>query len=607
MRKHVRRTKRRTGKLTRRRISQRKRSQRKRVSQRKRSQRKRSQRKRSQRKRLHGGMDINLVKGPENQYMINMEEIPKKHIDEYYIPQWLRLTTTDEINKEVEEFIKGIHKNAKEMDPNITVDEIYITIMNSIAKTHKNRIEELLEEQKKAEAEKAAMAMDRSMAKTDAWLSGIAEVPEPVTAPEPEQEPPAQHMTMTEEVLKEIDALRSELRAVQETKIKKKKLIEEKAKEAKEAKEADAQRIAKTDAWWREMDSVAKAAQQAKKDKHTRHRRKKKSWSKMRQQANLLSKKTPKEKNWFKMRQAANRLTKAKKSITPEESIESESPPTNLMDIYPEFEGQLERKYVWDTDIMNEDFTPEKLNYENCRRLQDYCELFPRKCYLNKDFLERLVKPCQGVKKTQLLINKFMKGYQFILELHDDEGDMEIEVEEKVTDMYNNKYPGIVPTDQLSTVVKGQSLESPRKNERRMQKWQSASSGMEGDNPNYVLENTLDLYIERIDIPDDIKVLFKNIIQTAQLDEEPLYGDRASITDFIVNLRLIEKEAQLRMSAWQTLADLRDLPRPEFEYNNFPEFIEFVKDQFKKLEHYSDLEVQQFVDTILERLTDLIV
>ena len=36
-----------------------------------------------------------------------------------------------------------VYKNAKEMDPNITVDEIYITIMNSIAKTHKNRIEEL--------------------------------------------------------------------------------------------------------------------------------------------------------------------------------------------------------------------------------------------------------------------------------------------------------------------------------------------------------------------------------------------------------------------------------------------------------------------------------
>ena len=521
MRKHVRRTKRRTGKLTRR-ISQRKRVSQRKRSQRKRSQRKRSQRKRSQRKRLHGGMDLNLVKGPENQFLINMQEIPKKHIDEYYIPQWLRLTTTDEINKEVEEFIKGIHKNAKEMDPNITVDEIYITIMNSIAKTHKNRIEQLLEEQKKAEAEKAVMAMDQSITKTDAWLSGVAEVPEPL----PEQE-------------------------------------------------AAAQRIVKTDALM--MDSVANAAQQTKKDKRTRHRRK---------------------KNWFKMRQAANRITKAKKSITPEESIESESPPTNLMDIYPEFEGQLERKYVWDTDIMNEDFTPEKLNYENCRRLQDYCELFPRKCYLNKDFLERLVKPCQGVKKTQLLINKFMKGYQFIVELHDDGGDMEIEVEEKVTDMYNNKYPGIVPTDQLSTVVKGQSLESPTKNERRMQKWQSASSGMEGDNPNYVLENTLDLYIERIDIPDDIKVLFKNIIQTAQLDEEPLYGDRASITDFIVNLRLIEKEAQLRMSAGQ---------ESEFEYNNFPEFIEFVKDQFKKLEHYSDLEVQQFVNTILERLTDLIV
>ena len=105
--------------------------------------------------------------------------------------------------------------------------------------------------------------------------------------------------------------------------------------------------------------------------------------------------------------------------VTTRPIMVQEYPQPTLMDFYPEFDGQLERKYVWDTDIFNQDFTPENLDYDNCRRLQDYCELFPRKCYLNKDYLERLVKPCQEVKKTQLLINKFMNGDQFIPDLHE--------------------------------------------------------------------------------------------------------------------------------------------------------------------------------------------
>ena len=272
--------------------------------------------------------------------------------------------------------------------------------------------------------------------------------------------------------------------------------------------------------------------------------------------------------------------------------------PLQLEDIYPEFDDQLERKYVWETDIFNQDFTPENLDYDNCRRLQDYCELFPKKCYLNRDYLERLVKPCQEVKKTQLLINKFMNGYQFIPDLHennrqgdpDTRVDIEYETEEIITDMYNNKYPGIIPTDELGPVSAfhgsfGQPVESPPIRARRLRRYRAAAEGLEGNIPNYVLNNTLDVYIRRIDIPDDVKRMFQKIIYTFELDQEPLYGDNASITDFLGNLRMIERTPQ---------------------YNSFPGFIEYIRNQFKNLEHYSDLEVQQFVNKILERLTDLL-
>ena len=275
--------------------------------------------------------------------------------------------------------------------------------------------------------------------------------------------------------------------------------------------------------------------------------------------------------------------------------------PLQLEDIYPEFDDQLERKYVWDTDIFNQDFIPENLDYNNCRRLQDYCELFPRKCYLNRDYLERLVKPCQEVKKTQLLINKFMEGYQFIRDLHepnlqgdpDRKVDVEYEIEEIITDMYDNKYPDIIPIDELGGPSRQKLEESPLRRARRERRYQGASNGW-GQDPNYVLNNTLDVYIQRIDIPDDIKGLFQKIISDFKLNEEPIYGEYASITDFIGNLRMIEEPP-----GWsQPMAP----PGQDF----FPGFIEFIRGQFKDLGNYSNLEVQQFVNKILKRLTDLL-
>ena len=220
---------------------------------------------------------------------------------------------------------------------------------------------------------------------------------------------------------------------------------------------------------------------------------------------------------------------------------------------------------------------------------------------MNKDYLERIVKPCQEVRKTQLLINKFMEGYQFIRDLHepnlqgdpDREVDVEYEIEEIITDMYDNKYPDIIPIDELGGPSRQKLEESPPRRARRERRYQGASNGW-GQDPNYVLNNTLDVYIQRIDIPDDIKGLFQKIISDFKLNEEPIYGEYASITDFIGNLRMIEEPP-----GWsQPMAP----PGQDF----FPGFIEFIREQFKDLGNYSNLEVQQFVNKILKRLTDLL-
>jgi|TARA_B110000977_G_scaffold170960_1_gene222115 hypothetical protein len=47
------------------------------------------------------------------------------------------------------------------------------------------------------------------------------------------------------------------------------------------------------------------------------------------------------------------------------------------------------------------------LTHENCKRMRDYCELNPRKCYLEKEFLEKYVRICQMIAKTSLYIDAF--------------------------------------------------------------------------------------------------------------------------------------------------------------------------------------------------------
>jgi len=69
-------------------------------------------------------------------------------------------------------------------------------------------------------------------------------------------------------------------------------------------------------------------------------------------------------------------------------------------DLHPEFDDQLIDEYVFDNK-------GRILTHESCKKLRDYCELNPRKCYLEIEFLERYVKICQLIAKTSLYIDAF--------------------------------------------------------------------------------------------------------------------------------------------------------------------------------------------------------
>ena len=47
------------------------------------------------------------------------------------------------------------------------------------------------------------------------------------------------------------------------------------------------------------------------------------------------------------------------------------------------------------------------LTHENCKKMRDYCELNPQRCYLEKEFLERYVRICQMIAKTGLYVDAF--------------------------------------------------------------------------------------------------------------------------------------------------------------------------------------------------------
>mgnify|MGYP006157230971 FL=1 len=66
------------------------------------------------------------------------------------------------------------------------------------------------------------------------------------------------------------------------------------------------------------------------------------------------------------------------------------------------FNEQLLDEYVFDNK-------GRMLTNETCIKLRNYCELFPRKCFLEKEFLEKYTRICKLIAKTSLYIDAFYK------------------------------------------------------------------------------------------------------------------------------------------------------------------------------------------------------
>ena len=71
-----------------------------------------------------------------------------------------------------------------------------------------------------------------------------------------------------------------------------------------------------------------------------------------------------------------------------------------LSDLHEEFDDQLLDQYVFDNK-------GRILTYDSCKKMRDYCELYPRKCYLEREFLEKYVRMCLLIGKTNLYIDDF--------------------------------------------------------------------------------------------------------------------------------------------------------------------------------------------------------
>ena len=80
---------------------------------------------------------------------IETNEIPKEHVDEFYIPLLTRsFTPTDEIAREVAVWIEERVGHAKERGVKMANPlQTYHRIMNNVAETHKERIEKFQKEQ----------------------------------------------------------------------------------------------------------------------------------------------------------------------------------------------------------------------------------------------------------------------------------------------------------------------------------------------------------------------------------------------------------------------------------------------------------------------------
>jgi len=56
------------------------------------------------------------------------------------------------------------------------------------------------------------------------------------------------------------------------------------------------------------------------------------------------------------------------------------------------------------------------MTHETCNRLREYCELNPRRCYLEREFLEKYVRICIMIAKTALYVDRFYQRTQHNVE-----------------------------------------------------------------------------------------------------------------------------------------------------------------------------------------------
>ena len=82
------------------------------------------------------------------------------------------------------------------------------------------------------------------------------------------------------------------------------------------------------------------------------------------------------------------------------DSVEEIKPTLTYNDLGEDIDERILDEYVFD----NKDRI---LTHESCKKMRDYCELNPRKCYLEKEFLKRYVKMCQMIAKTSLYVDAF--------------------------------------------------------------------------------------------------------------------------------------------------------------------------------------------------------
>ena len=82
------------------------------------------------------------------------------------------------------------------------------------------------------------------------------------------------------------------------------------------------------------------------------------------------------------------------------DGIEDLKPTITYSDLGQDIDDRILDEYVFDNN-------GRILTHESCKKMRDYCELNPRRCYLEKEFLERYVRICKMIAKTGLYVDAF--------------------------------------------------------------------------------------------------------------------------------------------------------------------------------------------------------